>query len=724
MFPQDRIQTIKPATADQPRRIVIMGPNMRPKTGKSTRSGSMPTSNMNTTISSQTTQLKTTYENIVNSITRNHIQEKYKKLLTSFRGLTSQEKLKVISPERVTKFRDRSHEVPKDIPGTSIFSVPEKKKADEKFQPANVIFPLVPHERPKSTSSVQPRSRHHRGSLPTAGHTRNEEEDQEQGADHFSSTTTFYSNLNKTLANLKKSSYEPAKETIDLGGGETLDKLYKTNTQFMDTDRSSIDSDVLFNFKAKAMKANLRYQSETTMEDSTIPKEGSLLKYFRAQKLRPNTALAARKNVVYLDQQLTIRERPQTTVAPTRKVSHNVTPRRQTKNSLFDTSFDQQTDTSLAKLRGRDSSAFVVSQRTRPSTSLAESRNDRLSISYTNSSRINGGKLVDASQLDLSKRASLSNQRGSIASSVQPQDVRHSSVPVIWERMSSVREDSSSRKKESTSGEITLSKRNSSRIVLSARSEDKRDSLIQNIAAIDRVITFEDFEKKAECKEVIGEDKVTEQQQEEQVEEDPEVAIQKLVTSMRNKMKTIQDAMLEDAKKEDELEGGDFAERFALAEIIESRGGVVQQPKVAKLFEKNEQQKQALTQEIEKVESQIKNLERENQEYIQTVKQGYEEALKTSPAFLTEAELNFLKEEFKKNNTSTFNVEKIDEILLRLKFFEKIEKPIRLGFYKSARYEHVDKGQYIIKDGEYGDDMYVIIRGKISTNSFNICRMC
>lgn len=79
---------------------------------------------------------------------------------------------------------------------------------------------------------------------------------------------------------------------------------------------------------------------------------------------------------------------------------------------------------------------------------------------------------------------------------------------------------------------------------------------------------------------------------------------------------------------------------------------------------------------------------------------------------LTNSEISFLQKEFEENNShSQMNIEKIDEILQRLKFFSQLTKEVRANFYENATYLREQVGTYILYPGAQDDLMYVILKG-------------
>lgn len=79
---------------------------------------------------------------------------------------------------------------------------------------------------------------------------------------------------------------------------------------------------------------------------------------------------------------------------------------------------------------------------------------------------------------------------------------------------------------------------------------------------------------------------------------------------------------------------------------------------------------------------------------------------------LSDFEVRRLKEEYaKKTEGGKVNWEKLDSLVERLKFFAKLPQDVRLTLLKEAEYRFYPRGSFIFKQGDYGDVMYVILRG-------------
>lgn len=80
---------------------------------------------------------------------------------------------------------------------------------------------------------------------------------------------------------------------------------------------------------------------------------------------------------------------------------------------------------------------------------------------------------------------------------------------------------------------------------------------------------------------------------------------------------------------------------------------------------------------------------------------------------LTDIEVRQLKEEImkKQEDLDLVNWDKLDSLVSRVKFFAKLPKPIRLLLLRYSEYYYFPRHSFVFKQGDYGDLMYVILRG-------------
>jgi len=76
------------------------------------------------------------------------------------------------------------------------------------------------------------------------------------------------------------------------------------------------------------------------------------------------------------------------------------------------------------------------------------------------------------------------------------------------------------------------------------------------------------------------------------------------------------------------------------------------------------------------------------------------------------AEEIYIRKEYKKKNGNMF-LPKIDEVFSKLKFFKSLPQLVRYELYKSGKIVQGYKGDYLFKEGDYGDLMYVILKGRV-----------
>jgi len=78
--------------------------------------------------------------------------------------------------------------------------------------------------------------------------------------------------------------------------------------------------------------------------------------------------------------------------------------------------------------------------------------------------------------------------------------------------------------------------------------------------------------------------------------------------------------------------------------------------------------------------------------------------------------MGIIREEFSKKTRAVHNCnyERIDAKVCGLKFFSKLEKSMRLELLKNGSLAYYPAGTTIFKQGDYGDLMYIILRGTVN----------
>jgi len=80
---------------------------------------------------------------------------------------------------------------------------------------------------------------------------------------------------------------------------------------------------------------------------------------------------------------------------------------------------------------------------------------------------------------------------------------------------------------------------------------------------------------------------------------------------------------------------------------------------------------------------------------------------------LSLGQIEYLREEFAKERNA-MNFQKVDYLLRNLKFFTKFSESIRIHFLKRVKFVEYPAQQIIFKEGDFGDLMYVIMRGSVN----------
>ena len=78
-----------------------------------------------------------------------------------------------------------------------------------------------------------------------------------------------------------------------------------------------------------------------------------------------------------------------------------------------------------------------------------------------------------------------------------------------------------------------------------------------------------------------------------------------------------------------------------------------------------------------------------------------------------------IKEEMLKAKTHPDEVDwdKLDSLVVRLKFFAKFSKPVRMTLLKNSEYCFYPRNSIVFQQGDYGDVMYVILRGSCNVRT-------
>ena len=86
------------------------------------------------------------------------------------------------------------------------------------------------------------------------------------------------------------------------------------------------------------------------------------------------------------------------------------------------------------------------------------------------------------------------------------------------------------------------------------------------------------------------------------------------------------------------------------------------------------------------------------------------EYLKVRDELLTEYELNYILEQYKLDANDR-NYDNLDQITQKLSFFKKYSRPTRIYLMKLANILRKGRDEIIIRQGDEGDQMYIILKG-------------
>jgi hypothetical protein len=527
------------------------------------------------------------YEVIAQSNKRNEVQERYKKLLTSFHDLSAQDKLKVISPQKVTKVYNPLN--PKIPAHKDVFAMP--KTEISKLEPASIVFPNI-ESVPRAKTAKPTFKKPGRSNLTSPGR-KTTTEATEPSSPRFNREKEFVhtQNLDHPDENitLKPASYVPNDQSKDKDTIEfNIDRFLRGRNA--ESSRTSIDTDAVFNFKSRRLSSR-----QETVGDETIPKEGSLLKYFRGQKLKPKP-MPTRKIIIYKMKE-EMPERAQTSQTPgaatepieIRDLSASAMRPKTSVNTSRHSSVPKQRD----KFSTSVTSGFTGIQ-TRPST-----QGDRLSTSFYKNS-LYSVRFLDSSMTSDNTPASVP-KRTAFTPEVFER-VHHNSIaenkvdpsPIIWEKNSDHKESSSevNSRQHRNNPDLSVSSRMSTVRVTSRNNlmfPVERKQSITFKESQDEITYTEnpntnpqESEKMTEPQVYLSESAKRVDSQDIVVQDlnnNSDQVLSNLGEMMRSKMRELEMAMIETAVVEGQFdpENAWIYKNQAIADIIDIRGGVIQE---------------------------------------------------------------------------------------------------------------------------------------------------
>lgn len=68
-------------------------------------------------------------------------------------------------------------------------------------------------------------------------------------------------------------------------------------------------------------------------------------------------------------------------------------------------------------------------------------------------------------------------------------------------------------------------------------------------------------------------------------------------------------------------------------------------------------------------------------------------------------------------NFSDIDFDVLDDILQKLGFFERFTKSTRINLYKLATYSEIPPGEYVFMQGDYGDNLFIILKGSVTVKA-------
>lgn len=128
--------------------------------------------------------------------------------------------------------------------------------------------------------------------------------------------------------------------------------------------------------------------------------------------------------------------------------------------------------------------------------------------------------------------------------------------------------------------------------------------------------------------------------------------------------------------------------------------------KKAELIKK---EKDEYTCDIEKITKKLK----EDQRYLQNLLEGniHSSGQIDTNKMMTIMEISFVEKYFERIQSDSQTLDMVDRILTGLKFFRRMEKKNRIDILLTSKLIIVEPQGYVIKQGDVGSHMYIIIKG-------------
>ena len=114
-----------------------------------------------------------------------------------------------------------------------------------------------------------------------------------------------------------------------------------------------------------------------------------------------------------------------------------------------------------------------------------------------------------------------------------------------------------------------------------------------------------------------------------------------------------------------------------------------------------------------------KNEIRDITDYIDFDNLDYKRILIKNMNLLLKQELDFIKMAYKDKDPITGfvrdeNLLKIDQFVKKLPYFIKFHPDIRKKLLKHAQLEYFNRGEFIFKEGDFGNNIYIILYGSVN----------
>ncbi|CAD8190154.1 unnamed protein product [Paramecium pentaurelia] len=143
--------------------------------------------------------------------------------------------------------------------------------------------------------------------------------------------------------------------------------------------------------------------------------------------------------------------------------------------------------------------------------------------------------------------------------------------------------------------------------------------------------------------------------------------------------------------------------------------------KTQKILQINPEEVKALYEELAHLDVKFMKMTADTEAFIHNLYADKNKFLKIKDNVLTEHQLIFLTDQLKIKRElleqgqpfDSINFDEIDKIVQKLIFFERFTKSTRINLVKLGQYIEVPPGEYVFHQGDFGDNLFVILSGSV-----------